>query len=146
MLGYTSWHQLFVYSCISYFLSADLFMLLLFSYLLIVVYDVVIVYTIYMHENFLFLHTHWVASWRPWICTSRLDALFQLFRCWMRLYMLQAAGISFYLFWYSDLPFYFYLCTFLDSCISDSVFILVLYLYDIMRGYLYVNCSDIDLN
>jgi len=87
MLGYISWHQLF-YSYISCLLSADLFMLL-FSYLLFTVYHVIqlssvyglscyyYVHTIYMHGHFLlFLHTHWVTFWRPWICMSRLDISF----------------------------------------------------------------------
>ena len=49
MLGYTSWHQLFVYSCISCLLFAYLFMLLLFSYLLFLVLDLLLfLYTLFI--------------------------------------------------------------------------------------------------
>ena len=46
-------------------------------------------------------------------------------------------GVSPYLILVFLPPFYSCFCIFLDSCISDSV-IPVLYLYNIMHGYLYV--------
>ena len=55
MLGYTSWHQLFVYSCISCILSADLFVLLLFSYLLFSALNLLLFCTHCLYARALFL-------------------------------------------------------------------------------------------
>ena len=80
MLGYTYWHQLFVHSCISCLLSMHMFMLLLFSYLFImlfsyllsIVYLVIILCTLFICTSSPFYtHTHQVAFWWPWICTSK---------------------------------------------------------------------------
>ena len=89
MLVYTSWHQLLVYSCNSWLLSS--FMLLC-SYPLVICLSC---YLVILWLQFILLlfcahclyarafpfthtHTHQVAFWRPWICTSRYWTLFSI--------------------------------------------------------------------
>ena len=80
MIGYTTWHQLLVYGCdncvISLFvLSSDI---LQFSYLSCYLVSYICscscyyLCTLFTCTSFsLYTHTHQVAFWRPWICTSR---------------------------------------------------------------------------
>ena len=139
MLGYTSWHQLFVYSCISYLLSADLFMLLLLNYLLFLALDLLLsfVHTVYMHEYSSFSYTLIRPLLTTLICTSRsFGHLLILFRCSCDHTLREELELLSFWFWYLT-SFYSYFCTFLDSWISDSVST-QFFLYDIMRGCLYV--------
>ena len=145
MLGYTLWHQLFVYSCFTCLLSARLFMLLLFSCLFIMLFS----YLIFAVSLVIILCTLFICTSSPLYTHSLgrflttldlhvqiLDALFLLCRCPMRLYALRGAGRSPYSIpvFLSFLPSYY----FLILVISDSVVIPVLHLYDIMCGCLYV--------
>ena len=141
MLGYTSWHQLFVYSCISRLLSADLFMLLLFSYLLFSTLDLLLFCThcLYARAFPLFLCTHYVTYWRPWIRASRTGCFTLLIRCLMRLacykkleFLSIYSGIIVFLFIPVDSVIFLILYTLL------SVVILFLYSCDIMCGHSYV--------
>ena len=86
----------------------------------------------------LFTHTHSLGTfWQRWICTSRY---------WMLSYIVQVfdENVRFTRSWSfslfdSGILISIVFLLFPDSrCISDSVFIPVLYLYDIMRGCLYV--------
>ena len=112
MLGYTSWRQLVIYSYFTCLLSARLFMLLLFSCLFIMlfsypitaVYLAIILCTLLYARVLLFTHTHQVAFWCPWICTSRYWTLVLLCRCSMRPYILRGAWVSLW-FWYSHLSY-----------------------------------------
>jgi len=53
---------------------------------------VIIIYTLFIYTSTFafFLHTHWVAFWRPWICTSRywmlysIDQVFVEIECFTR--------------------------------------------------------------
>jgi len=74
-----------VYSCFTCLLSARLFMLLLFSCLFIMLFSylmsavilVIILCTLFICTSSpLYTHTHQVAFWRPWICTSRYWTLY----------------------------------------------------------------------
>ena len=96
-------------------------------------------YTLFMHEHFSFLIHSLGHFWRPWIYTSRYWICFILvIRCSMSHARCDKFEVSPYLILVFLPPFYSCFCTFLDSCISDLVFIPVLYLYDIMCGCLYV--------
>ena len=145
MLGYTSWHQLFVYSCDSWLLSS--FMLLC-SYLSVVCLSCYLVifdcslscyysmHIVYMHE-LSSLHTHLSGHFLTTLDLhiQILDALFLFFRCSLRLYASRIAGVLPILFWYSYLFSLRIISRFLlyqFSCYSS------LHLYDIMRGCLYV--------
>ena len=115
LLGYTFRHQLFVYSCFTRLLFARLFILLLFSCLLSC-YLVIIwlqffwllfyAHCFYARVSSLHTHTHQVAFWRPWICTSRYWTLVLLCRYSMRPYILRGAWVLFLLFWYSHLSYF----------------------------------------
>jgi len=92
---------------------------------------------VYLHEDLsLFFYTHWVIFCRLWIYTSRLDVLFNwlgvdelvhVVRSWS--FSLFGSGIFAFLY-----SFYY---PFDSLYISDSTFIPVLDLYDIMCGHLY---------
>jgi len=127
--------HLILYDWLYYFL----FMILIIWLSFISVYHVVIVHTIYMHEHFSFLIHSLGRFWRPWIYTSRYWICFILvIRCSMSHACCDKFEVSPYLILVFLPPFYSCFYTFLDSFISDSVFILFLYLYDIIRGCLYV--------
>jgi len=148
MLGYTSWQYLFILSVVFFYLQtcscfySVIFYLqvimLLFSYLLFTVYLVIQLSFIYSYHAIIintliicistfpfFLHTHWVAFWWSWICTSRLDNLFLLYRCSIRPYMLREDGVS--LFLIIVILVHFHFCYFLIPSISLSIVIQSLY-------------------
>ena len=167
MLGYIFRYQLFVYSCNSclyvhtcwFRLSFSCLFIMLFSYLMYADYILVViqlfiyhviylssvcslscyysVHIVYMHEHSS-LHTHSPGRFLTTLdlYVQILNALFLLFRCSMRTYTSRGAKASLYL-----IPVF---LSFLLSCyllildISDLVVISILYLYDIMRGCLYV--------
>jgi len=121
---------------ISILLSADLFILLLISYLLIAIYHVVIVHTVYMHKHFSFSYTLTGLLFDdPGFVRSDIGRFLILFRCTLSLYASRGAGVSLFLILIHYLFLFLY---FLDSYISDSVFISFIISFDIMRGYLYV--------
>ena len=147
MLGYTFWHQLFVYSCDSCLLSS--FMLLC-SYPLVICLSCYLV-ILYLQLFFLlfcahcvyaralpFTHTHLPGRFLTTLDlhVQILDGLFLLFRCLMRLIVCFAKSWSFSLF-DSGILILLAFILFPDSqyirfsCYSSH------YLYD-MRGYLYV--------
>ena len=145
MLGYISWHQLFVYSCDSCLLSTYL----LFSYpsvVCLLLYLVILclqlscyyfVHIVYIHElspSHTHSPGHFLRTLNLYVQT--LDALFLLCRCSMRRYAswrVRASPYSISVF-LSFLSLYY----FLILVISDSFVIPVLYSYDIMCGCLYV--------
>ena len=135
MLGYISWRQ-FVYSCISCLLSADLFMLLLFSHFLFSFRLIVILYTLFICTcTFLFLIHSLGRFWRPWICMSRYWTLYYIIRCSLSSYALRGAGVSTY---FSIIAFFFIpvdFVIFLILYILLSVVIPFLYSCDIMCGH-----------
>jgi len=146
MLGYTFWHQLFVYSC-----NSCLFPLymLLFSYPSVICLSCYLVIFCLQFVLLLFCahclyaralpFTHSLTRLLSTTLNSYvqiLDALFLLFRCWMRSYILREAGASPYLILVCSSLFSF--CYFLILDISDSFVIPVLDSYDIMCGCLYV--------
>jgi len=99
---------------------------------------VIYVHTVYMHEHLhLFLHTHWVASddsgfahpdiGSIHVIVQVFDELVQFTRSW-----------EFFSIDYGILIFFSFLFSFIVSCILDLVFTLILYLYDIMHGCLYM--------
>ena len=144
MLAYTFWHQLFVYSCISCLLSAHLFsypsVICLWCYLVIFCLQFILLlfYAHYLYARaLLFIHTLTrslsddLGFVRPDIgrfvsIIQVLDETIYIARSWS----LSLPNLVFS----SLLP----SCYFLILDISDSVVILVLYLYDIMHGCLYV--------
>ena len=145
MLGYTSWHQLFVYSYFTCLLPACLIMLLLFSCLFIMLFSYPMlqlscyyfVYIVYMHEQSS-LHKHSPGRFLTTLDlhVQILDALFPLFRCSLRPYASRRARASPYSIpiFLSFLPSYYF---------SDSHYIIFscyssLYSYDIMLECLYV--------
>ena len=153
MLGYTSWHQLLVYSCISCLLSKHMFMLLLFSCLFIILFSylisavilVIILCTLLICTSFLPLHTHSPGRFLTTLDlhVQILDALFLLFRCSLRLYASRSAGNSPYSIaeFLSFLPSYY----FLILVISDSVLIQVfIYMISCVDAYMWY-CSNHDL-
>ena len=114
MLGYTFWHQLFVYSCISCLLSTHLFMLLLFSYLFIMWYLVIFCLQFILllfcarclyARALPFTHIHSLGRFLTTLDlhVQILDALFLLCRCSMWLYAQRRTGRSFFWFCYSFL-------------------------------------------
>jgi len=76
----------------SIFLPADLSMLL-FNYLLFTVLIMLLLCThcLYIRAPLLFLHTHWVAFWRSWICTSRYWTLYSIDQVLMSSYASRGA-------------------------------------------------------
>ena len=113
--------------------------IMLFSYLLSVVYLVIILCTLFICTSSpLYTHTHSPGRFLTTLDLhiQILDALFLLFRCSLKPYASRRAEASPY-----SIP---VLLSFLSSyyflilVISDSFVIPVLYSYDIMRGYLYV--------
>jgi len=147
MIGYTSWHLLLVYSCVScpfiyihiviQLSFSYLFIMLFFSYLLSTVYLVIIQCILFIcTSTSLYTHTHKVTVWQPWIRTSRYWTLC-FYYSGVRWDCTLHEELEFLPIWFR----YSYLlpsCYFLILDISDSVVILVLYFYDIMRGCLYV--------
>jgi len=73
--------------------------------------------THYMHVHLPFYYTlTWLLSDDPRFAHPDIGCFILLFRCSMKLYMLQGAVVSLYLFQYSCLPFYSYcFYSFLDS-------------------------------
>ena len=147
MLGYTSWHQLFVYSCYSCLFSSYMLLfsypsvqmyIMLFSYLMSVVYLVIILCTLFIcMSTSLYTHTLTGSLFDdPGFARPDIRCFLILFRCSMTPYASQEAGVSscLILVFLSFLP----SCYFLILDISDSIVIPVLYLYDIMRGCLCV--------
>ena len=145
LLGYTFRHQLVIYSCFTclflHAYSCYCYSVHLLCYLVIHVcsYLVIILCTLFIYTSSpLYTHTH--SSGRFLMTLDLrvqiLDALFLLFRCSLRPYASRRAGASSYLIpVFSSLL---YFCYFFILDISDSFVILVLDLYDIMRGCLYV--------
>ena len=151
MLGYTSWHQLIVYSCISCLLSADLLMLLLFSYLSVIslscylfIFCLQFIILWYMYTLFIctstfsFSYTLTGSSDNSGFARPDIGCIHFIFQVFDEL--VASRGVwSFPLLILVFLSsFHSCFCTFLDFCILDLVFTLILYLYDIMRICLYV--------
>jgi len=138
MLCYTSWHQLFVYSCISRLLSADLFMLLLFSYLLSSTLDLLLSCTYCLYAQALPFSYTLIKSLlmtrdshvQIWIC------FISVIRCSTRRAGCEESGVSSYL-----------ILIFLPPFIPfDSVVFLILYtLLSVIIPFLYslLSCADI---
>ena len=118
-------------------LSFSYLFIMLFSYLLSVVYLVIILCTLFICTSSPF-YTHSPGRFLTTLnlYVQILDALFLLCRCSRRRYASQRAGVS----PYSISVFLSFLSSyyFLILVISDSFVISVLYSYDIMRGCLYV--------
>ena len=151
MLGHTFRCQLLIYSCDSWLLSS--FMLLC-SYPLVICWSCYLVsyicscscyyvmHIVYMHELSLYTHTHQVAFWRPWICTSRywtLVSIVQVFDKIVRLARSWTLSL-FILVFSSRLSF----CYFLILSLSHSVVIFfpLFTCYHCVRLYMYY-CSDL---
>ena len=145
MLGYTSWHQFFVYSCDSWLLSSYMLwfsylFITLFSYLLSAVYLIIILCTLSACTSSS-LYTHTLTrslSDDPGFVRSDIGCIHFIFQVFDEL--VASRGVwSFPLLILVFLSsFHSCFCTFLDFCILDLVFTLILYLYDIMRICLYV--------
>ena len=144
LVTYAKLHILILVACLQLyqlsFISTALFMLLLFSYLLFLVLNLLLFCThcLYARALHFFLHTHQVSSDGPEFVRPNTGCFMLLIRCSMRLDMLQGAGVSFYLFWY-----YFFLFILVDSVVFLilyllSVVILFLYSGDIMCGRSYI--------
>ena len=140
MLGYTFRFQLLVYSCdtwllFSFMLCSYLF-IMLFSYLLSVVYLIIILCTLVICTSSP-LYTHSPGRFLTTLDlhVQILDALFLLCMCSRTRHASRRAGASPY-----STPVLSFLSSyyFLILVISDSFVIPVLYSYDIMRGCLYV--------
>ena len=151
MLGCTPCYQLFVLqlykSSFIFSLMYDIdysnifYLQFIMFYLLFTVYHVVIyVHTIYTHEH-LPLYTHTLIrplSYGPRFARTDIGRFLILFRRSCDRTLHEESTVSLTLFLVFLPPFYSYFCILLDSYLSHSVFISVLYLYDIMCGCLYV--------
>jgi len=78
----------------SYISFITLFMILVIQIPFITVFILLLLYTLFICTSIfpLFLHTHWVALWRPLICTSRL-----VDQVLLSSYTLRGPGVSLYL-------------------------------------------------
>ena len=153
LLGYTPRHLLIVtvvllvlylysYSCYRYSVA---YIIMLFDYLISAAILVTVLCTLFICTSFsLYTHTHQVAFWWPWICTSRYWTLVLLCRCSIRWYALRGAGHSSFLIlvllhflipviilwlWYIILTFYFISYFLWDSCIALICIIAVIVNY-----------------
>ena len=154
MIGYTSWHQLLAHSCDSRLMSLFMLLSVILQFSHLSCYSVSYICSCscyYLCTLFactsspLYIHTHQVAFWRPWICTSRYWTL-----CFYY------AGVRWDCTLFEDLdslPFYSGILTFsyscfyifLDSCISDSLSIPVLFIWYhawMFKWDIAVICSD----
>jgi len=111
---------------------------MLFSYLLSALYLVIILCILFIcTSDVLYTHTlNGSLSDDSEFVRPDIGCFLILFRCSLRWYASQGVGVSPYLImvFLSFLP----SCYFLILDISDSVVILVLHLYDIIHGWLYV--------
>ena len=145
MLGYTSWHQLFVYSCNSCLLSSYMLFsypsvqlfIMLFSYLMFAVYLVIILCTFFICTSSpLYTHTYQVAFDDPGFARPDIGRFVSIVRCWMRPYILLGAWVS--LFLINGIP----ALLFIYRILLHFLFLFIC--YRCVRLYMYY-CSDYDL-
>jgi len=150
MLGYTYWHQLFVYSCNSWLLSTYMLFSVIpqlsvyhvFSYLMSAVYLDIILCTLFIcTSTILCTHTHQVAFWRPWIHTSRY--WMHCFYCsgvgWDHTYCEEQESLS-PLFWYTHLS-YLPVISLFSICQIRSLIQFLIYMISCVNAYMWY-CSN----
>jgi len=126
------------YHDINYISFIALFLILIILLSFISVYHVVIAYIVIMHEHLsLYTHTHSLGRfWRPWIRTSRywmfhvIDQVFDEIVCFAKSWSLSLVVLVFLSLLSS--------CHFLILDIYQIQSLFQFFLYDIMRGCLYV--------
>ena len=130
-----SWHNVHLTITLTDFITVHLYFACYFS--LILVYIIITCIHVICTCTFPFiLHTHWVAFWRPWICTSR---------CWMFYFIYQvfdetehvarSLESSLFDFWYST---FLYSVDFLILDIWTNCLFHSFYSSVIMCGHSYV--------
>jgi len=134
LIGYLTWHILYcVLSILLFIYFMHVTSYPVYFYSSIIVY----VHTIFAIAPSLFnLHTHWIAFWRPWICTFR----YWIFYCIDQVFDEIGHVVDSWSFPLSILVFLpsFIPVVSFDSCISDLASIVFLISCIIMGGHLYV--------
>ena len=114
-----------------------------FLYLLLSVCVYMLLLTLLLcSSTFLFAHTHSLGRfWWPWICMFKYWIFYALVQAFVELVFARSWSFSLLILAFLSF-FYSYFCTFLDSCISDSVFILAFfYMISCVDAYIWY-CSN----